>query len=91
MVNSLFSNFFDYIKDQSSANLVKEQLRSLSLSIGIDIQPVFRSKPVLRLKEKKPAIVNNQFVAYQIECDQCDAVYVRLCQGSTLKFCSCNN
>ena len=57
----------------------KEQLRSLSSNIGIDIQHVFRSKPIqqiLRPKEKKPDLVNNQCVVYQFKCDQCDADYV---------------
>ena len=56
--------------------MVKEQLRSLSSNIGIDIQPVFRSKPIqqiLRPKEK-PDIVNNQCVVYHFKCEQCDAV-----------------
>ena len=36
-------------------------LRSLSSNIGIDFQPVFRSKPsqqILRPKEKKPDLFN---------------------------------
>ena len=40
---------------------------------------VFRSKPIhqiLRPKEKKPDLVNNQCVVYHFKCDQCDADYV---------------
>ena len=47
--------------------------------MGIDIQPVFRSKPIqqiLRPKEKKPDLVNNQCVVYHFKCDQCDSDYV---------------
>ena len=66
-------------KNQSSANMVKEQLKSLSSGIGIEIQPVFRSKPIqsiLRTKENKPDLINNQCVVYLFKCDQCDADYV---------------
>ena len=56
--------------------MVKEQLKSLGSGIGIEIQPVFRSKPfqsILRLKENNPNVVNNQCVVYRFKCDQCDA------------------
>ena len=58
---------------------MKEQLKYLSSNIGIDIQPVFRSKPIqqiLRPKEKKPDLVNNQCIVYHFKCDQCDFDYV---------------
>ena len=72
-------------KNQSSANLVKEQLKSLSSSIGVNIQPVFRSQSiqqVLRPKEKKPSLINDRYVVYKFECDQCDSDYV----GYTTRF-----
>ena len=59
-------------KNQSSANLVKEQLRSLSSNTGIDIQPVFRSEPIQQIlwpKEKKPDLVNNQCVEYHFKSE----------------------
>ena len=67
------------LKNQSSANMVKEQLRSLSSNIGIEIQPVFRSKPIqqiLRPKEKKPDLDNNKCVVYHFKCGKCGADYV---------------
>ena len=70
-------------KNQSLANMVKEQLRSrlrsLSSNIGINIQPVFCSEPfqqILQPKEKKPDLINNQCIVYHFKCDQCDADYV---------------
>ena len=72
-------------KNQRSANLVKDQLKSLSSSIGIDIQPVFRSQQiqqVFRPKENKPKLVNDHCVVYLFKCDQCDADYV----GYTTRF-----
>ena len=65
-------------KNQSSGNMVKEQLRSLISTIAIDIQPVFHSKhiqQILQPMEKKPDLVNNQCVVYHFKCDQCDADY----------------
>ena len=65
-------------KNMSSANMVKKQLTSLSSNIGIDSQPVFRRKPIqqiLRPKEKKRDLVNNQCVLCNFKCDQCDADY----------------
>ena len=66
-------------KDQKSANSVKKQMQILSANIGVQIEPIFQTKKIgqiLGLKEKKPPIVNNQCVAYKIECDLCDADYV---------------
>ena len=60
------------IQNQSSARMVKEHLRSLSSNIGIDIQPVFRSKSVqqiFRSKEKKPDLISNQCVVYHCDDD----------------------
>ena len=31
---------------------------------------------MLKLQEKKPALVNNQCVVYSFKCDQCDADYI---------------
>ena len=66
-------------KDRASAGFVRQQLKSLSNNIGINIQAVFKSrsiKDVFRPKEKKPAIVRNQSVMYCYKRDQCVADYV---------------
>ena len=66
--------------------MVKDQLRSLNSNNGIDIQPVFRSKPIqriLRPKEKKPDLVSNQCIVYHFKCDECVADYV----GFTTRHC----
>ena len=50
--------------------MVKEPLRSLGYNIGIEIQPVFGSKPIQQIlwpKEKKPDLVNNQSVVYHFK------------------------
>ena len=55
-------------------------MQVLSANIGVQIKPVFQIKKIgqiLALKEKKPPIVNNQWVVYKFECDLCDADYVR--------------
>ena len=72
-------SFYLPFKNQSLAVLAKKQLRSLSSSISIDIQLVFCSKPIqqiLRPKEKKPDLVNNQSVVFHFKCDQRDSDYL---------------
>ena len=59
-------------KDQVSTNMVKRQMRDLSLKIGIDVQPIYTSKKLeqdLKLKEIKPRIVNQHSVVYCFKCD----------------------
>ena len=68
-------------KDQISADIVKEQLKNLSLKVKTTIQSVFASRPEnwtqeLNLKEAKPPIVNEQCVVYNFQCDLCGAGYV---------------
>ena len=66
-------------KDQQSANSVKKQMQILSANFGVQIKPVFQSKKIgqiLAPKEKKPPIVNNQYVVYKFECDLCDTDYI---------------
>ena len=66
-------------KDQISADIVKEQLKHLSLKVNTTIQPLFASRKIeqeLNVKEAKPPIVNEQFVVYNFQCDLCDAGYV---------------
>ena len=71
-------------KDQISADIVKKQLKDLSLKVHTTIQPVFVSRKIeqeLNVKETKPPIiikfiVNQQCVVYGFQCDLCDAGYV---------------
>ena len=49
------------------------------LNGGTTIQPVFVSKKLnedLKVREVKPATVNQQCVVYQFQCNLCDAGYV---------------
>ena len=71
-------------KDQSSANIVKQQLSKLSLKVGTAIQPVFLSRKLnedLKMQEAKPSIVNQQCVVYEFKCNLCDAGYVGYTRG----------
>ena len=67
-------------KDQISADIVKKQLKDLSLKVHTTIQSVFVSQKIeqeLNVKETKPPIiVKQQCVVYGFECDLCDAGYV---------------
>ena len=71
-------------KDQVSANIVKKRLTDLSLKIKTTIQPVFISRKLnedLKFREVKPAIVNQQCLVYQFQCNLCDAGYVGYTRG----------
>ena len=71
-------------KDQISADIVKKQLKDLSLKVHTTIQPVFVSRKIeqeLSVKETKPPIVNQQCVVYGFQCDLCDAGYVGYTRG----------
>ena len=71
-------------KDQTSADMVKEQLKDLSLKVDTTIQLVFASRKIeqeLNAKEAKPPIVNEQSVVYNFQCDLCDAGYVSYTRG----------
>ena len=66
-------------KDQDSEDLVRKQLKDLSLKTQTVIQPVFVSNKIhreLKVHEKKPPIVNQQCVIYKFHCDLCDTSYV---------------
>ena len=74
-------------KDQISADIVKKQLKDLSLKVHTTIQAVFVSRKIerdLNVKETKPPIVNQQCVVYSFQCDLCDAG--RLCRLHTRIF-----
>ena len=65
-------------KDQSSANIVRVQLRDLSQKIQVTVQPIFVSHKIkqhLKPRKVKPPIVNQQSLVYQLKCDLCDAGY----------------
>ena len=59
-------------KEQNSANLVKTQLKDLSLKLHTAIQLVFVSKKIgqdLHECETKPQVVNLQCVVYHFQCN----------------------
>ena len=63
---------------------MKKRLTDLSLKINTTIQPVFISRKLnedLKFREVKPAIVNQQCLVYQFQCNQCDAGYVGYARG----------
>ena len=71
-------------KDQVSANIVKKRLTDLSSKIKTTIQPVFISRKLnedLKFREVKSAIVNQQCLVYQFQCNLCDAGYVGYTRG----------
>ena len=66
-------------KDQASADILRTQLKDLSLKINTTIQPVFVSHKIerdLKLREVKPPVENQQCLVYLFKCDLCDAGYV---------------
>ena len=66
-------------KDQISADIVKEELKDLSLKVNTTIQPEFASRKIkqeLNVKEEKPPIVNEQCVVYNFHSDLCGVGYV---------------
>ena len=71
-------------KDQESANIVKTQLKDLSVKIQTIDQPVFTSRKIAQefpTRELKPQLINQQCVVYNFKCDQCDAGYVGYTRG----------
>ena len=66
-------------KEQKSSDVVRRQLRGLGQLIGKQLQPIFVSTKIeqsFRVKEKKPALVNQQCVVYKFQCGLCEADYV---------------
>ena len=62
-------------KDQDSANIVKTQLKDLSIKLQTTIQPIFVSRKIgqdLKECETKPHLVNQQCLVYQFKCNMCD-------------------
>ena len=72
------------LKDQSSANYVKQQLINLSSKLNVTVQPVFVSPKLeqqLKRHEIKPPIVNQQCIVYEFKSNLCDAGYVGYTPG----------
>ena len=62
-------------KDQDSANIVKTQLKDLSIKLQTTIQPVFVSRKIgqdFKECDTKPQLVNQQCLVYQFRCNLCD-------------------
>ena len=71
-------------KDQASANVVKKRITDLSSKIKTTIQPVFISRKLnedLKVREVKPATVNQQCLVHKFQCNLCDAGYVGYTRG----------
>ena len=63
---------------------MKKRLTDLSSKIRTTIQPLFVSRKLnedLKVREGKPAIVNQQCVVYKFQCNLCDAGYVGYTRG----------
>ena len=63
------------LKDQDSTNIVKTQLKDLSIKLQTTVQPIFVSRKIgqdLKECETKPQLVNQQCIAYQFKCNLCD-------------------
>ena len=75
-------------KDQSSADIVRAQLKALSQKIQVTVQSIFVSHKIkqhLKPLEVRPPIVNQQSLVYQFKCYLCDS---RLCWLHTAAFAS---
>ena len=63
----------------SAADSTRRQLQDLSLKIGVSLQPMFTSKKIgeiIKTREPKPKIVNEQCVVYHFKCGVCEMDYV---------------
>ena len=71
-------------KDQESANIVKTQLKDLSVKLQTIVQPVFTSCKIAQefpTSEPTPQLIDQQCVVYNFKCDHCDAGYVGYTRG----------
>jgi len=67
------------LKDQKSANSVRQQLGDLSQKIDAVVQPAYTSQKIkgqFKPKEHKPPLVNQQNVVYYYKFGLCDTDYV---------------
>ena len=65
-------------KDQRSADIVTNRLKDLSRKRTVTIQPVFVSQKIddlLKIREKKLSIINQEHIVYKFSCDLCDTGY----------------
>ena len=75
----LRANVQSSFKDQESANIVKTQLKYLSVKLQTIDQPVFTGHKIAQefaTSEPKPHLIDQQCVVYNFKCNQCDAGYV---------------
>ena len=66
-------------KDQSSAGIVRAQLKDLTQTIEATVLAIFvnhKIKQHLKPLEVRSSIVNQQSLVYQFKCDLCDPSYV---------------
>ena len=71
-------------KDQESANIMKTQLKDLSVKLQTIVQLVFTSRKIaqeFQTNEPKPQLIAQQCVVYNFKCDQCGAGYVQYTRG----------
>ena len=64
---------------QSAADSTRRQLQGLSSKIGVSLQPIFTSKKIgeiIKTREPKPKIINEQCVVYHFKCGLCEMDYV---------------
>ena len=74
-------------KDQESANIVKTQLKDLSVKFQTIVQPVFTSRKIAQefpTSEQKSQLIDQLCVVYNFKCDNCDAGYVGYIRGHLL-------
>ena len=64
---------------QSAADSTRRQLQDLSSKISVSLQPIFMSKKIgkiIKAREPKPKIINEQCVVYHFKCGLCEMDYV---------------
>ena len=64
---------------QSAADSTRRQLQDLSSKIGVSIKPIFTSKKIgeiIKTREPKPKIINEQCVVYHFKYGLCEMDYV---------------
>ena len=64
---------------QSAADSTRRQLQDLFSKIGVSSRPIFTSKKVgeiIKTREAKPKIIDEQCVVYHFKCGLCEIDYV---------------
>jgi len=65
--------------NQSTADSTRRWLQDLTSKIGVSLQPIFTSKKIaeiIKTREPKPKIINEQCVVYYFKCGLCEMDYV---------------